>query len=152
MESERKAIRSVTHQVLARQISCFWHAPFSVHASAHPVTAGPENLQCPAGSTQSLKNIGSQTCVWSTLCLAGGRVESLQNSFSRQVERRNIRSNQSPGLNNPFLWLQIFRLNSVYIGCRFLCFLWLPPVLSSLLPAEDTAPQECNRSAVWSES
>jgi len=27
---------------------------FSLRASAHPVTTGPENLQCPAGSIQSL--------------------------------------------------------------------------------------------------
>ena len=101
MESERKAIRSVTHQVLARQISCSWHAPFSLHASAHPVTAGPENLQCPAGSTQSLKNIGPQTYVWSTLCLAGGRVESLQKSFCRQVEKAEYLVQSVPWFEQP---------------------------------------------------
>src|SRR5690348_2961438 len=84
MESDHQVIRSVTHQVLARQIKCLPLArPFSPSRQRPSRYNGTRKSSVPCRLHSVAKEHWfTGATARSTLCLAGGRVESLEKSHS----------------------------------------------------------------------
>ena len=132
-------------------------ATFYTRARAHPAIAGPENRQCPAVSIQSLKNIGSQGAHALFHPLLGWRQSRITRKVFQQASELAEYPVQSvPWFKQPLSvapntppknqWLHSLPAFALF-GLRA-----SGGSLRCPLPAEDTALQECNRSAAWSES
>ena len=155
MESERKAIRSVTHQVLARQINDLHLArPFAPSCQRPSRQNGTRKSSVPC----RLHSVAKEHWLADLRLLPPfAWLAAESNHFkillAGKLRGRIIRSNQSSGLNNTWLLAPDIppKIGFTY-AAGFSVFFSPAIVLFSLLPAEDTALQECNRSAVWSES